>query len=243
MSKKITEETERERLRETAQRLAPSGMGLVMRTESASAAEADIAADVGDLLCQWLDVVEKQKTSAAPCLLKGREDALLRLLRDEHGDIAEILTNAPEALPSLSLPVCPCENSFDLYAVKSKLEKSMQRKVWLDCGGYLIIDKTEAMTVIDVNSGKFTGGKAGAESTFLKLNLEAAREIARLLRLRGIGGIIIIDFVDMQTEDHRIAVREALETALRDDPVKTVVHGFTSLGLVEMTRKKVGGWK
>ena len=94
------------------------------------------------------------------------------------------------------------------------------------------------MTVIDVNSGKFTGNKTGAENTFLKLNLEAAKEIARLLRLRNIGGIVIIDFVDMQSDESRAAVRQALEEALRDDPVKAVVHGFTSLGLVEMTRKK-----
>ncbi len=238
VSKKITEEAERERLLNTAQRLAPSGMGLVMRTESAQAAEADIAADVKELLSQWLDVTEKRKTAAAPCMLKGREDALLRLLRDEHGEISEILTNAPDKLAPVPLPVRACENPFDLYAIRSKLEKSMQRKVWLDCGGYLIIDKTEALTVIDVNSGKFTGGKSGTEDTFLRLNLEAAKEIARLARLRNMGGILIIDFVDMQSEDSRAAVQTALEEALRDDPVKTVVHGFTSLGLMEMTRKK-----
>ena len=136
------------------------------------------------------------------------------------------------------MPVQSCPNPFDLYNVSAKLEKSLNRKVWLDCGGYLIIDPTEAMTVIDVNSGKFTGSKTGTENTFLKLNLEAAKEIARLLRLRNIGGIVIIDFVDMKTEESREAVRSALEEALKDDPVKAVVHGFTSLGLVEMTRKK-----
>ena len=238
VSKKITEEAQRDQLLKTAQRLAPSGMGLVMRTESAQAAVADMAADVSELLSQWLDVVEKRKTVSAPCLLKGREDALLRLLRDEHGEICEILTNAPDKLPPVPLPVRACENPFELYAVRAKLEKSMQRKVWLDCGGYLIIDKTEALTVIDVNSGKFTGGKSGTEDTFLRLNLEAAKEIARLARLRNMGGIIIIDFVDMQSDESRAAVSETLEDALRDDPVKTVVHGFTSLGLMEMTRKK-----
>ena len=238
VSKKITEEGERERLRAMAERYAPDGCGLVMRTESAEAAEDDLSADVSHLLAAWQEILERKKTAPAPCLLKGREDALLRLLRDEHGEISEIMTNAPDILPPLSIPVHACENPFDLYGVRSKLEKSMQRKVWLDCGGYLIIDKTEALTVIDVNSGKFTGGKSGTESTFLKLNTEAAQEIARLLRLRNIGGIVIIDFVDMQTEESRAAVRTALEEALRDDPVKAVVHGFTSLGLVEMTRKK-----
>ena len=238
VSKKITDESERDRLRKTAEKSAPQGMGLVMRTESAEASENDIAADAASLLDIWLEVQEKQKTAQAPCLLKGREDALLRLLRDEHGEISEILTNAPDALPPLPYPVRACENPFDLYGVRAKLEKSLQRKVWLDCGGYLIIDRTEALTVIDVNSGKFTGGKTGAENTFLKLNTEAAREIARLLRLRNIGGIVIIDFVDMQSGESRAAVQTALEDALRDDPVKAVVHGFTTLGLMEMTRKK-----
>ncbi len=238
VSQKITEEGERARLKALAAKLAPTGCGLVMRTESADASEEDIAADAASLLQVWNEIQEKQKTVQAPCLLKGREDPLLRLLRDEHGEISEILTNAPDALPPVSLPVRLCENPFDLYSVRAKLDKSMQRRVWLDCGGYLIIDKTEALTVIDVNSGKFTGNKTGTENTFVKLNTEAAQEIARLLRLRNMGGIIIIDFVDMQSEESRAAVQKALEEALRDDPVKAVVHGFTTLGLMEMTRKK-----
>ena len=238
VSQKITAEGERARLREIAAKLSPKGFGLVMRTESAEASEEAIAADTAALLQAWHEIQEKQKTAQAPCLLKGREDALSRFLRDEHGEISEILTNAPEALPPLPLPVRPCENPFDLYSVRAKLDKSMQRKVWLDCGGYLVIDKTEALNVIDVNSGKYTGGKSGTENTFLKLNMEAAQETARILRLRNIGGIIIIDFVDMQSEDSRAAVQKALEDALRDDPVKAVVHGFTTLGLMEMTRKK-----
>ena len=238
VSKKILEEETRLRLQKMAERLAPPAMGLVMRTESAQAPEGEIASDVAALYDIWQEILEKQKTAQAPCLLRDREDALARLVRDEHGEIAEILTNAPEALDKLPYPVRACQNPFELYGVRAKLEKSMQRKVWLDCGGYLVIDRTEAMTVIDVNSGKFTGSAAGTEDTFLKLNGEAAREIARLLRLRNIGGIIIIDFVDMQSDESRALVLEALENALRDDPVKAVVHGFTSLGLVEMTRKK-----
>ena len=238
VSKKIADDAERERLLQTAERVAPSGMGLVMRTESAGAAEADIAADVGHLLSAWLDILDGRRSAQAPCLIKGREDVLSRLMRDEHGRIAEILTNAPDQLPPLPYPIRFCDSPFELYGVRNKLEKSMQRKVWLDCGGYLVIDRTEALTVIDVNSGKFTGGKSGTESTFLKLNTEAAEEIARLLRLRNTGGIVIIDFVDMQSEESRAAVQTALEEALRDDPVKAVVHGFTSLGLMEMTRKK-----
>ena len=238
ISKKIEDEETRSRLHTLASCVAPAGMGLVMRTESVEAGEDAISADVDALKAAWEETLKKRMGRTEPGLLKGREDALLRLLRDEHGEIAEILTDQPEEITGVSIPVHACSAPFDLYNVPAKLEKSMARKVWLDCGGYLVIDPTEAMTVIDVNSGKFTGNKAGSENTFLKLNLEAAKEIARLLRLRNIGGIVIIDFVDMRDEESRAAVREALETALKDDPVKAVVHGFTSLGLVEMTRKK-----
>ena len=238
VSKKITEEAERLRLLDAARRLAPPGMGLVMRTESADASDADMRNDLARLLDAWREILEKQKTAQAPCLLKGREDALSRLLRDEHGAIVQILADRPEALPPCAVPVTACASPFSLFNVRDKLHKSMQRRVWLPCGGYLVIDPTEALTVIDVNSGKYAGQRSGAESTFLKLNLEAAREIARLLRLRNIGGIVIIDFVDMLREESRAAVQAALEEALRDDPVKTCVHGFTALGLMEMTRKK-----
>ncbi len=238
VSKKIQDEEARQRLRDMAQGLCPAGMGLVMRTESEHALEADIAADLEALLSLWSGILEKRRAAEGPCLLQGREDALRRILRDEHGEITEIMTDKPEEISGCGLPIRPCPEPFALYNVHAKLEKSMSRKVWLDCGGYLVIDKTEAMTVIDVNSGKFTGGKSGTESTFLKLNLEAAREIARLMRLRNMGGIIIIDFVDMQTEESRAAVQSELEQALRDDPVKAVVHGFTRLGLMETTRKK-----
>lgn len=237
VSKKITEEAARASLLEAAQRLAPPSMGLVMRTESAGASRDELLSDVNALRETWEKVLQKKETSKAPCLLLGRESVLSRVLRDEHGEIEGIWTNEASP-PPVSLPVHLCDNPFALYNVRAKLDKALQRKVWLDCGGYLIIDRTEAMTVIDVNSGKYAGDKSGAESAFLRLNLEAAREIARLLRLRGIGGIVIADFVDMQSEAHRQLVSAALEEALRDDPVKNVVHGFTHLGLVEMTRKK-----
>ena len=237
VSKKITEENTRQRLLAAAQRLCPENMGLVMRTESEDAKMEDMEEDAGRLLLEWKSIAEKSRCPA-PCLIQGREDALLRILRDEHGDVEEILTNAPQALPPLPLPVREAAQPFELYGVRAKAEKAMQRKVWLDCGGYLIIDRTEALTVIDVNSGKFTGAKSGTEDTFLKLNLEAARETARLMRLRNMGGIIIVDFVDMKNEESRQAVAEALADALRGDPVKTVVHGFTALGLMELTRKK-----
>ena len=238
VSKRVTDEKKRAALMERASRLAPEGMGLVMRLESAGEEETALSREIAALKAEWQEITARCARAAAPCLIKGREDSLLRLFRDEHGDISRVLANAPEALPPLPVPVEACAAPFQLYEVRAKLEKSFQRRVWLPCGGYLVWDRTEALTVIDVNSGKFTGTRAGKESAFLRLNVEAAREIARLLRLKNAGGIILIDFVDMLEEESRVLVTRALEEALRDDPVKTVVHGFTTLGLIEMTRKK-----
>ena len=240
VSNRIEDAETKTALHALATRLAPDGMGLVMRAESVGADEAGIIREIQELRNDYESVLAQAARMDAPGLVKGRADALNRLLRDEQGGVDEILTDDPDALPPVPVPVITCETPFALYNVRDKLEKSRQRKVWLPCGGYLIIDPTEAMTVIDVNSGKFTGKKSGAEDTFLKLNTEAAKEIARLLRLRNIGGIVIIDFVDMASEESRAAVAQALRDALRDDPVKTVVHGFTALGLMEMTRKKSG---
>ncbi|MBQ6804803.1 MAG: ribonuclease E/G [Clostridia bacterium] len=239
LSKRIEDESERERLLEIGRRICPEKCGLVMRQESAGATEDEISREMQSLWDKWQQIQEKSFHAKAPCLLETREDILGRILREERGGVDEILCDDESALPPAPCPVRICENSFALYNVQSHLEKSLRRKIWLDCGGFLVIDRTEAMTVIDVNSGKFTGGKSGTENTFLKLNLEAAREIARLLRLRNIGGIILIDFVDMQNEESREKVSAALGESLQDDPVKTVLHGFTSLGLMEMTRKKI----
>ena len=239
VSQKITDEEARAALLDAARRLAPEGMGLVMRTEAPGAGENALEEEVRALKAEWEEILRRAAASPAPALIRDREAPLSRLIRDEHGDISEILTDDPAALPpDLPLPVRQALHPFALYGVQSKWDKANQRKVWLPCGGFLVIDKTEALTVIDVNSGKFSGGKAGAESAFLKLNLEAAEEIARLMRLRSMGGIIIVDFVDMQEENSRRAVQEKMEEALRRDPVKCVVHGFTRLGLMELTRKK-----
>ena len=237
VSHKIPEDDERKRLFHLAMQCKPPKMGLVLRTESAGITEDELRQEVNELLEKWQSV-RSLAAKGKPGLIRDREDALTRLLRDEHGDIDEIVTNRPEALPAMTLPVRFSENVFALENVRSKLHKSWQRKVWLDCGGFLVIDRTEALTVIDVNSGKYTGTKSGAESTFLKLNLEAAQEIARLMRLRNIGGIIVVDFVDMASEDARQTVTEEMQSALTRDPVKCVIHGFTALGLMELTRKK-----
>ncbi len=241
VSKRVTDEETRSRLLALARNLAPESTGLILRHESAGVEENDIAAEIDGLLQKWRNLLTLAASAPAPCRLEERKSALRRMLRDEQGKIAEIVTDCPEEAENAELPVRVCKAPFALYNVESKLKKSLARKVWLPCGGFLVIDRTEAMTVIDVNSGKFQGSRAGAESAFLRLNLEAAEEIARLLRLRNVGGVIVIDFVDMETEESRKQVQAALEEALMGDPVKTAVHGFTSLGLMELTRKKTEG--
>lgn len=238
VSKRIDDAEIKNNLYSMAHRLAPANMGIVMRHEAADVDEESISREIECLADKWQGILAASREKKAPCLIEGREDAVTRLLRDEQGGIEEMHTNIPDQFSHLSIPVHFCENPFSLHNVESKLHKSWQRKIWLDCGGFLIIDRTEAMTVIDVNSGKFTGNRSGTEHAFLKLNTEAAREIARVLRLRGIGGMILIDFVDMQLDESRAQVFAILEDAFRDDPIKTTLHGFTNLGLMEITRKK-----
>lgn len=238
VSKRIEDNEIKNRLYALAHHLAPENMGIVMRNEAAEADDESIFAELQSLLEKWQEIQSSARTGIAPCLIQGREDTLIRLFRDEQGGIDEFFTNAPDHYAHLPLPAQYCEYPFSLHNVESKLHKSLQRKIWLDCGGFLMIDRTEAMTVIDVNSGKFTGNKSGTENAFLKLNAEAAKEIARILRLRGVGGMILIDFVDMQLEESRAHVLAVLEDAFRADPIKTTLHGFTKLGLMEITRKK-----
>ena len=182
--------------------------------------------------------VEKAAAADAPAMIDSGLGPVEKMLRDTKCDVCEIVTNAPEAFANFTVPVRTAPHPMMLYNIQGKLEKSLRRKVWLDCGGNLVIDPCEALTVFDVNSAKDLGTKKGATDTLTRLNIEAAKEIARLLRLRRIGGIVLIDFVDMQTDAERAYVRDALEEALFDDPVKTVIHGFTALGLMEISRKK-----
>ena len=240
VSGRITDAETVDALRLLGKKIVPENMGLIFRTESAAADSALIHEEVSALLNKWHIICEKAKNTAAPCLVEEKEPLLSCILRDEKGGFEKIVTNLTSFPVPVSCPVQFAENPFSLANVQSKLQKSLSRKVYLPCGGHLVIDPTEAMTVIDVNSGKFTGKKSGTESTFLSLNREAAKEIARLLRLRNIGGIILIDFVDMQTDESKSAVLQAMQEACSADTAKTVIHGFTSLGLLEMTRKKTG---
>lgn len=240
VSSRIDDAESAERLKSIGRQIAPEGMGLILRTESVGASDDALKEEVCLLLQKWHAILEKAKSAAAPCLIQEKEPLLSAVLRDEQGGFGQVITNLSPFPHPVSCPVVFAESPFSLANVERKLAKSLSRKVYLPCGGHLVIDHAEAMTVIDVNSGKYTGKKSGAENTFLQLNLEAAKEIARLLRLRNIGGIILIDFVDMQTEENKSAVLDALHLSCRKDTAKTVIHGFTSLGLLEMTRKKTG---
>lgn len=240
VSTRITQEGQRRRLKELALEITGGQFGLVMRTAALDAMEEDIREETASLLESWQQAKKAAPTAHAPSIIFQPRTTLDRVLDDYRPrGIDKIWTN--DALLAESLrdvaPVCVTEDVLAVTKMGSQLKKALDRRVWLDSGGTLIIDPCEAMTVIDVNTAKFTG-KRDLQETILKLNLEACGEIARQIRLRNLSGIIIIDMIDMTTSEARRQVLSALEEALKADRVKTVVHGFTSLGLVEMTRKR-----
>ncbi len=217
VSRHIEDEEARRTLYDCAKAACPSGMGLIIRTAGADATALDIKQETETLLARWQEIEQAARVSKAPALLYDDGGLFARAYRDLNAPVATGPWNDP---------------------LEQKLEKALRRKVWLDSGAFLIIDRCEAMTVIDVNSGKFTGKKNLAD-TLLRLNCEAAREIARQIRLRDIGGIIIIDFVDMKAEEDRQAVLDTLCQAMEPDRAKYHIHGFTAAGLLEMTRRPV----
>ena len=236
VSSRVTDEEVKAALLKTARSLTPAGMGLILRKESAGIPEEEIRAEIEGLLSLWDQIKEKAKAGSAPALLWPGRSPLERALDDwERPDRLTADREMPVP-PGIELVVHP--HPFSLYSVLEQRHRLLQRRVWLPGGGFLVVDPCEAMTVIDVNTGKNTGRGADKEALFLKTNLEAAQMIARLLRVRGVGGIIVIDFIDMEAEAARAQVLDALKTLSLRDPVKCVVHGFTALGLVEMTRKK-----
>lgn len=253
VSRRIEEEEERKRLKEIAERIKPGNMGVIVRTAAQGKDQEDFIQDM-DFLCRlWAKIQVKEWRGKVPRVLYEDRDVIYRTIRDFYEpDIDKIIINsraeyertlefAGVLFPGLEKKMELFDKPmgvFQYYNIESKIEKAIQKKVWLKNGGYLIIDTTEALTVIDVNTGKFVGSK-NLEDTVLKTNLEAAQEIAHQIRLRDIGGIIIIDFIDMNQEESKNKVLEVLKNALKKDRTKTNVIGFTGLGLVEMTRKKV----
>lgn len=236
VSSKVEDEPSRAALLALAEELAPGDTGLVMRRRALGVSRETLEAELAALLNRWREIAEKSKQKKVPCLIDPGPSPASRALRD-FSPIDAVVTDSEATLRD-----CPAAlvspDPFNLYDVRGQLKKACARHVWLKSGGFLVVDVCEALTVIDVNTGKFAGKKSGAEDTFLSLNLEAAAEIARIMRVRGMGGIVLIDFIDMKDEAHRQRVLNAMESALKNDPVKCVVHGFTSLGLMEITRKK-----
>lgn len=253
ISRRITDDAERNRLRSIAKRLRLEGAGLIVRTEAEGKSEEEIAEDVEFLAQVWLDIDAKAKRSAAPTVIYKDHDLIYRIARDRFtNDIDKLVVDQEplyRKLRALIDPLSPQLQSrvymyhegppiFEAYGIEQQIDKALERKVWLDCGGYLVIDHTEALTSIDVNTGRFIGTTNLAD-TVLRTNLEASVEIARQLRLRDIGGIIIVDFIDMESKEDERRVLSLLEEEVRRDKTRTHILGFTSLGLVEITRKKV----
>ncbi len=254
VSRRIQDENERGRLKALAERIRPPGVGLIVRTVAEGRDEGELRQDLEVLMRLWQQIQHKQKTCGAPALLHRDLGLVYRIIRDyfneeverftidarpEHAKIMELLeVVSPELKGRVHLFTSRNRSAFDLHGLDLEMEKALKKRVWLKSGGYIVIDQTEALTAIDVNTGKFVGTTSLADTVF-RTNLEAAREIARQLRLRDIGGIIIIDFIDMDSHHHRQEVLRTLEEALKKDRTKAHVLGITQLGLVEMTRKKV----
>ena len=254
ISQRIENEAERESLREKLARLLPAGEtgGFIVRTVAENATEEELASDIAYLRKLWHDIRARGFTSPAPTLLYQDLSLAQRVLRDfvdegtgrifidSRENFAKLQAFAREYMPNVleHLEHYTGERPlFDLYNVEDEIERAMARRVALKSGGYLIIDQTEAMTTVDVNTGGFVGVR-NFDDTIFKTNLEAAQVIARQLPLRNLGGIIILDFIDMESEEHKSAVLAELHKGLALDRTRITVSGFTQLGLVEMTRKR-----
>ena len=254
VSQRIGSEAERQALRDKIQRVMPADEkgGFIIRTMAEDAAEGALQADIDYLRKRWRQILDGSKARTAPALLYQELGLTQRVLRDiaseQTGGIVVDSPSALEELQEFARTYMPGLTGklrryggerplFDLHGVEEELERALARRVDLKSGGYLIIDQTEAMTTIDVNTGGYVGGR-NFDDTIFRTNLEAAHAIARQLRVRNLGGIIIIDFIDMGSAEHRDAVLAELRRALARDRTKSSVNGFTSLGLVEMTRKR-----
>ena len=244
---------ERARLRDLANALKPAGHGLIVRTAAEGASRSDIERDLERLLQGWEEISAKAARSKAPSLIYEEPELELRVIRDLFNrDIARCVVDDRElesvlrayirqTTPDLDHRLELYEGElpiFEEHRVLEQIRKSLDRRVWLPSGGHIVIDRTEAMTVIDVNTGKFVGKKT-LEETVFKTNMEAAVEVARQLRLRDIGGIIVIDFIDMEILENRDEVIKSFRRELERDRTRTQVFDISQLGLVQMTRKNV----
>ena len=254
ISRKLPD-AERSRLKKILKEVLPENAGVIVRTAAEGATEEQLTLDVTRLTAQWDDIAQRSQSLQAPVLLHSEPDLLIKIIRDVFNEDFQKLIIAGEdaretiqgylsaVAPDLLARIEPYSGQkdvFDEFRISEQIEKALDRKVWLPSGGSLVIDRTEAMTVVDVNTGKFVGSGGNLEETVTKNNLEAAEEIVRQLRLRDIGGIIVVDFIDMVLESNRDLVLRRLIECLSRDRTKHQVAEVTSLGLVQMTRKKLG---
>jgi ribonuclease E len=254
ISRKLPD-TERARLKKILKEVLPENVGVIVRTAAEGATEDQLTRDVTRLTNQWAEISRQVETVSAPAMLHSEPDLLVKIIRDVFNEDFQKLViageDARETIEGYLRAVAPDlidrverydgeRDAFDEYRISEQIEKALDRKVWLPSGGSLVIDRTEAMTVVDVNTGKFVGSGGNLEETVTKNNLEAAEEIVRQLRLRDIGGIIVVDFIDMVLESNRDLVLRRLVECLSRDRTKHQVAEVTSLGLVQMTRKKLG---
>ncbi len=252
VSRRIEDPTERERLRSIVEKIEPKA-GVIVRTAGEGATEASLRADLDYLNRLWQEVQKNYEKRKNPGLVHAELDVELRALRDLLSEeVDRVLTDDEDShkkiLSFLSQFMPKYKNKvhlyrderllFDLYEIDLEISRSMERKIWLKSGGYIVIDEAEALVVIDVNTGKYVG-KKDFEDTILKTNMEALREIAHQLRIRNCGGIIIIDFIDMEKEAHREKVLNLLKEELTKDRARTTVLSMSNLGLIEMTRKRI----
>lgn len=254
VSRKIEDRSERERLRKIGDKIAPGGFGVILRTECEGRTLEELHADVQFLVQQWATVLEAAKHQRAPACVHRDQTLLYRTIRDVFGEeINKMVIDDPEEYEKVHLVakvVAPkmCDKIFlydretpifDHYGIEKDLERLLQHKVWLKSGGYLVVDEMEALTAIDVNTGKQVGSTSLNE-TILKANMEAAEEVCRQLRLRDMGGIIVIDFIDMESAEDKKKVLKHFQDRLARDRARTRVGKISSLGLVEITRKRTG---
>lgn len=253
VSRKIENEEERERLKGILTEIKPENFGLIARTVSEGSTKEDLESDLDYLLRIWNKLSEKMDSANAPQLIYKDLELLYRTLRDittndiskiiidNRSDFLKLKTFQREYFPNLDIEIKLYENSipiFDYYNIEIEINRMFDRVVWLKSGGYIVIDQAEALTVIDVNTGKYVG-KRNFEETILKTNLEAAKEIAYQLKLRNIGGIIIVDFIDMEKDEHIEKVLQTLNQEFKKDRGKVTVVNISPLGLFEITRKRV----
>ena len=252
ISQKIENEKEKERLLKIVKEKLPKNTGAIIRTAAENKQEAEILKDLEQLENKWKNIINKfNKSNDKPEILYKSPSIIEKIIidipedkiskievnnRTDYNEIKEYLEEIQEN--KIKLELSEKENLIEKYELDKQIEKINQRKIWLNCGGFITIDPTEALVAIDVNSGKFTG-KSNLEETIYKVNYEATIEIVKQLRLRDIGGIIIIDYIDMQKEENKEKIEKLLKEKLKEDRAKTQVEGFTKLNLMEMTRKHI----